>query len=118
MATSQNSSSIISSIHKSRKTVLDLMNRQGYNIDEYNEFSINEVNAMYQNNQLDMLLEKRDENESSKRKDKTYIRYYLSAKLNNSDIQNMIDDLFNLEEVLHKDTDTLMIIVKNIWMSI
>jgi len=113
MATSQNSSSIISSIHKSRKTVLDLMNRQGYNIDEYNEFSINEVNAMYQNNQLDMLLEKRDENESSKRKDKIYIRYYLSAKLNNSDIQNMIDDLFNLEEVLHKDTDTLMIIVKN-----
>ena len=113
MATAQNSSSIISSIHKSRKTILDLMSRQGYSIDEYNEFSINEVNAMYQNNQLDMLLEKKEENESTKRKDKIYIRYYLSAKLNNSDIQNMIDDLFNLEEVLHKDTDTLMIIVKN-----
>jgi hypothetical protein len=40
----QNSSSIISTIHKSRKTVLDLMNKQGYNTEENSNFSINEIN--------------------------------------------------------------------------
>ena len=113
MATAQNSSSIISSIYKSRKTILELMQKQDYKVEDYNEFSINEVNTMYQNNQLDMLLEKNEENEETHRKKKTYIRYYLSAKLSGSDIQNMIDDLFNLEEILNKNTDTLMIIVKN-----
>ena len=113
MATAQNSSSIISSIYKSRKTILELMQKQEYKVDDYNEFSINEVNTMHQNNQLDMLLEKNEESEDTHRKGKTYIRYYLSSKLSGSDIQNMIDDLFNLEEILNKNTDTLMIIVKN-----
>ena len=93
MATAQNSSSIISSIYKSRKTILELMQKQDYKVEDYNEFSINEVNTMYQNNQLDMLLEKNEENEETHRKKKTYIRYYLSAKLSGSDIQNMIDNL-------------------------
>jgi len=57
MAT-QNTSSLISSVYKSRKTLLDLMRKQGYNVSEYDNFSVNEVNAMFQNKQLDMLLEK------------------------------------------------------------
>jgi len=88
------------------------MHKQGYNIDEYNNFSINEVNAMFQNKQLDMLLEKTDEstNPNSSRR-KIYIRYYLAKTLRPQNIQEMIDDLFNLEEVLTKD-DLLMIIIK------
>ena len=53
---SQNLSSLISSIYNSRKIILELMEKQGYNIDDYNNFSITEVNAMKNNNQLDMLL--------------------------------------------------------------
>lgn len=108
----QNTSSLISSVYKSRKTLIDLMHKQGYNIDEYNNFSINEVNAMFQNKQLDMLLEKTDEstNPNSSRR-KIYIRYYLAKTLRPQNIQEMIDDLFNLEEVLTKD-DLLMIIIK------
>lgn len=111
MAT-QNSSSLISSVYKSRKVVLELMKKQGYNTDEYSNFSVNEVNAMFQNKQLDMLLEQEKENVDTLRKDKIYIRYYLGKKIADKNIQEMIDDLFNLEEILTKN-DTLMIIIKD-----
>ena len=107
---SQNSSSIISSVFKSRQVVLDLMKRQGYNTSEYDNFSVNEVNAMYQNEQLDMLLEREGEKESDTRK--IYIRYYINKTLSAQNIQDMMDDLFHLEQVLTKK-DTLMIITKN-----
>lgn len=106
MAT-QNTSSLISKVHTSRKTVLDLMEKQGYNVDEYQNFSVNEVNAMFQNKQLDMLLEKTGDGPPQK----IYIRYYLGKTLRPQNIHDMVDDLFNLEEVL-KPTDTLMIIIK------
>ena len=108
-----NSSSLISSIYKSRKTLLELMKKQNYNIDDYENFSINEVNSMFQNKQLDLMLEKKpDENApKTERRKKIYISYYLTKTLRQQNIQEMIDDLFNLEEILTKE-DTLMIIVK------
>jgi len=108
---SQNSSSLISSIYKSRKTILELMYAQGYDVDEYNNFSINEVNTMFNNKQSDMLLKKKVDNESTGKPDKIYIRYYLGKSLRPQNVQEIIDDLFNLEEILEKQ-DTLMIITK------
>ena len=65
--TSQNSSAMISTVYNSRKIILELMEKQGYNTEDYSNFSINEVNSMKQNNQLDMLLEtKSDATESKK----------------------------------------------------
>jgi len=108
-----NSSSLISSIYKSRKTLLELMKKQNYNIDDYENFSINEVNSMFQNKQLDLLLEKKSDENAPKteRRKKIYITYYLTKTLRQQSIQEMIDDLFHLEEILTKE-DTLMIIVK------
>jgi|UniRef100_A0A6C0DAN2 DNA-directed RNA polymerase subunit H len=113
MAT-QNSSGIVSvsKVYKSRKTILELLSSQNYAIDEYNHFSVNEVNTMLQNKQLDMLLEKKEEDPSTKRKKKIYIRYYLAKTIRPQNIQEMIDDLFNLEEILTKE-DTLIIITKD-----
>jgi len=59
--TSQNSNILISHIFNSRKIILELMGKQGYNINEYTNFSVNEANSMKQNNQLDMLLETSDD---------------------------------------------------------
>ena len=110
---SQNSSVLISHIFNSRKVLLELMDKQGYNTNDYANFSINEVNSMKQNNQLDMLLETRHENITTENpKKKIYIRYYLSAKPAPKNIQEMIDDLFILTETLKK-TDTLFIIIKD-----
>ena len=110
---SQNSSVLISSIYNSRKIVLDLMAKQGYNINDYANFSVSEVNSMKQNNQLDMLLETNDESDTSETpKRKIYIRYYLGVRPAPKNIQEMIDDLFILSETLKK-TDTLFIIIKD-----
>ena len=109
---SQNSSSLISSIYNSRKNVLDLMEKQGYNVEDYSHFSINEVNSMKQNNQLDMLLEKKEDDPDTKRKNKIYIRYYLAKMIRPNNIDEMIEDLFNVEQILTKD-DTLFIIIKD-----
>ena len=109
---SQNQSSLISSIYKSRTIVLQLMKKQGYIVDDYSNFSVNEVNSMKQNNQLDMLLEMKDEDPVTKRKNKIYIRYYLAKTIRQVNIQDMIDDLFNLEQILTKE-DTLFIITKD-----
>ena len=108
MSSKSSNSTLISYIYKSRKIILELMKRQGYAIEEYTEFSINEVNSMTQNKQLDILLEKKNDEVTAK----MYIRYYLEKSLNPKLLDEMIDDLFNIEEVLSKN-DTLMIIVKD-----
>jgi DNA-directed RNA polymerase subunit H (RpoH/RPB5) len=112
MTTVQNTSSLISSVYKSRTNLLELMKMQGYNVDDYAGFSINEVNTMKINNQLDMVLQKTTDDEDTKKKPKIYIRYYLAKSLRPQNLQEMIDDLFNIEEVLTK-SDTLFIIVKD-----
>jgi DNA-directed RNA polymerase subunit H (RpoH/RPB5) len=110
--TSQSSAISISTIYTSRKIILDLMKKQGYNVDDYTNFSINEVNSMKQNNQLDMLLEKLTEDPVTRRKNKIYIRYYLGKKISPANVNEMIEDLFVADETLTKD-DTLFIIIKD-----
>ena len=109
--TSQSSNVLISQIYNSRKIVLELMKKQEYNVKDYENFSINEINSMKQNNQLDMLLET-DDTSNKKTKRKTYIRYYLGKSIRPSNIHEMIDDLFILTETLKKE-DTLFIITKD-----
>lgn len=109
---SQNISVLISQIYKSRNIILDLMNKQGYNISDYANFSISEVNSMKQNNQLDMLLEKQKEDMNTGKKNKIYIRYYLGKAIRPANLQEMIDDLFILTETLTKN-DTLFIIIRD-----
>lgn len=104
MSNKTQQSLLISEIYKSRKNILDVMESQGYNINDYSNFSINEVNSMFNNDQMDMLLENDDEK-------KIYIRYNLGNKINESVILNFVEDLFYLSETLKK-TDTLFIITK------
>uniref|UniRef100_A0A6C0FAH9 RNA polymerase subunit H/Rpb5 C-terminal domain-containing protein n=1 Tax=viral metagenome TaxID=1070528 RepID=A0A6C0FAH9_9ZZZZ len=92
--------------------MLDLLGDQGYQINDYDGFTINEVNAMFQNKQLDMLVEKLEPAEGGDRKVKTYVRYYMGKTLRPQNIQEIIDDLFHLEEILKKE-DTLIIINKD-----
>jgi DNA-directed RNA polymerase subunit H len=108
---SQNISSLTSDIYKSRTVLLELMSKQGYSIDDYIGFSVNEVNTMKTNNQLDMMLEKKGPDNTTIEK-KIYIRYYLTKSLRPANLNEMIDDLFNVEEVLSKK-DTLLVVVKD-----
>lgn len=105
-------SSLTSAVYKSRQILLEQMQAQYYGVGDYDGFSVNEVNTMKTNNQLDMILEKVNEDPTTKLKSKIYIRYYLAKALRPANLQEMIDDLFNVEEVLKK-TDTLLIVVKD-----
>lgn len=105
---SSNSSRIIS-IYKSRNTILELLDNQDYNTDDYLGFSINEIDAMLKNSQLDMLL---THNKDGK---KVYVKYYFNVKQTTRQIKpqtldDIIEDLFSIEEVLTKN-DTLVIII-------
>ena len=112
--TSQNTSSLISSVYKSRNILLSLMDKQGYYVTDYNGFSVNEVNTMKINNQLDMILDTAGNREPTPNEEnrKIYIRYYLAKSLRPANLQEIIDDLFNIEEILTKK-DTLFIVVKD-----
>ena len=111
---SQKNSSLISQIYKSRTVILDLMKKQNYNTTEYEGFSTNEINTMKNNNQLDMILETKPPTEEQPKAPpkKIYIKYYLAKSLRPANLQEMIDDLFTVEEILTKD-DTLLVIVKD-----
>ena len=99
------SSDTISSVFKSRQNLLKLLNEQKYDIKDYEEFSVNEVHIMFNNKQLDMLMSQPQDNK------KIYVKYHLAKTLRRENINDYIDDLYNLEQVLTKG-DTLMIVIK------
>ena len=63
-------SSLVSDIYHSRNNLMDIMEERGFNVDDYNHFSITEVNAMNKNEQLDLLLTNVDDS-----KGKIYVKY-------------------------------------------
>ena len=101
-------SGTITTVFKSRGTVLKLLQQKKYDISDYEEFSVNEVHIMYNNKQLDMLLSS-EETETVKKK--VYVKYHLAKTLPRQNINDYIDDLYNLEQVLSKG-DTLIIVIK------
>ena len=97
----------ILNIFKSRTNILQIMESNGYDTDDYSNFSINEVDAMFSNNQLDMLIENPTNNQ------KAYIKYYLSAKqLRKGNLEEIIEDLYSIDNILEKK-DTLIIITED-----
>jgi len=99
------------SIYKSRKTLVEFLTQLKYEVKEHLDFSINEIDAMYRNKQLDMLLTHEYENK------KVYIKYYLSNVITSKQIRqanlNMIvEDLYEIDTVL-TTTDTLVIVTED-----
>ena len=78
-----------------------------YNVEDYKNFNINEIDAMFNNEQLDMLIEHKEN------KKKVYIKYFVSnKKMIPKIIDKYIDDLYDLENVL-ENKDTLIIITQD-----
>lgn len=96
---------IVSRLYNSRKTYLSQLKEQGYKVESYENFSINEVNIMVQNKQQDMLIEHSSGN-------KIYVLYHVEKALRPQNIHDMVDDLFRLEKII-TTMDTLTIIVKD-----
>lgn len=102
-------SSRIISIYKSRTVLLEQLSAKGYQVDDYLRFSMNEVDAMLSNSQLDMLLTHAEDGT------KVYVKYYFTLKQTTRQIRpqvldDIIEDLYTIEEVLTKK-DTLIVII-------
>lgn len=105
MATQTNSTQIgqIIELYNSRKTIIDLLEAQKYDVSQYKDFGINEVNTLIQTQQMDMLLKKTTMDKS------VYVKYHLAKSLRPVNIFEYIEDLFTLEEVLTKKDDLIVI---------
>lgn len=99
------SNNLILRLSKSRQNIIKILKtHQGYDTSDYEDFSMHEVDAMYKNDQLDMLVTKKDNSR------KTYVKYFTQPKtIKDKVIEEYIDDLFNIESILTKN-DNLIII--------
>lgn len=104
----------ITQIYKSRLNILNILESvYQYDISDYSGFSVNEIDAMINNDQLDMLLthKKGNSDEHKISTSKTYIKYLSKTQttLNVVTINNIVDDLFHFSSTL-TTTDCLCII--------
>tara|TARA_A100001011_G_C14310263_1_gene845217 strand:- start:3408 stop:4031 length:624 start_codon:yes stop_codon:yes gene_type:complete len=92
-------------VFKSRNIILDILEKRGYNTENYKGFSLNEITELVKNNILDMLVENGEK--------KVYIKYFnLDKSIRSNNIYEIIESLFNVEQVL-SPSDELIIIIKD-----
>ena len=92
-------------LFKSRNTLIEQFDNLDYDISNFSEFSINEIDAMNNNDQLDMTISHR------KTDAKLYVKHYFNSKqINRANLDNVIEDLYNIDNILNKK-DTLVVII-------
>lgn len=95
-------------LYNSRNTIIELLLNLNYVVSDYQDFSINEIDAMKRSDQLDMLLR------HATLKKKVYVKYHLPEKqkqISKLVLDDIIEDLFYAaDNILSKD-DTLIIIM-------
>ena len=106
---STTSNNRILSIYHSRVNILALLQTAGFESGEYAGFSINEIDAMMANSQLDMLLTNPTTGH------KAYVKYYFPEKTSSRQIRPQVltefaEELYYIENVLDKH-DTLVVII-------
>jgi DNA-directed RNA polymerase subunit H (RpoH/RPB5) len=109
MSQSASYSPLVSKIYNSRLILLKILkNKRGFDVQDYEGFSVTEIYTQMKNEQLDMLVA----NEETGKK--IFIKYHLGAKLksNGTQIYEYVEDLFDIEEILDKD-DELIIVTKD-----
>ena len=99
-------SQTIAKIFRSRKIMLNLAERRGFNIDQYRDFNIPEISTLFGTCNLDMELTNPETDE------KLYFKYHLKTKISKTHIQDYIEDIYNVEETL-KPSDNLIIVGKD-----
>ena len=106
MSAKSTNSQTISKIFSSRKIILDLAKHRGFNIEDYENFTISEIQILNTNKQLDMLLTNNDTGK------KIYYKYHLVTKLRGPHVQDYVEDLYQVEEILSEEDD-LVIVTKD-----
>lgn len=101
-------SEFVSIIYKTRKVLIEQLKKRGFNVNDYDNFTVGEISLLIENSQLDMLLE--NDNGS-----KLYVKYDLrnSSKNSRGSIYETIEMLYKIEELLNEEKDELLYILLN-----
>ena len=104
-----NSDNLVLKISKSRKNILEILEQsQNYEVSDYSNFSMHEIDTMYTNNQLDMLVKHKNSEK------KTYVKYNITTKpIRTTYIDTIIEDLYTIENVLTKGDNLILILLDN-----
>jgi DNA-directed RNA polymerase subunit H (RpoH/RPB5) len=86
--------------------MIELLEYLRFDTKEYENFTINEIDAMLSTEQLDMLVTVPNNSK------KTYVKYYLAKQIRPKNLKEIIEDLYEIESILTKQ-DTLIIIIED-----
>ena len=89
-------------VYKSRNNLLEILQIRGFDISNYEGFSLNEIHTLVNNEQLDMIFQD---------KYKIYVKYFIEKALRPNNVYDIVEDIYNIEELLSKK-DELIIIIK------
>jgi DNA-directed RNA polymerase subunit H len=98
---------LFSKIYTSRQIMLEILGeKRGFDISKYENEGSKELRSMWENKQLDILVENPQTNK------KIYIKYHLEQKIKATHIYDYIEDIFEIENLLNPD-DELIIVTKD-----
>ena len=96
-------SELLTQIYNSRNTIIKQIEAQGYDCTPYINTSITLIQNLYENSELDMEFQKEN---------KLIIKFLVDKSIRVQMIEEIIEDLYNVENKLNKN-DTLIIIAKD-----
>lgn len=105
------------SLYKARNNILEILEDSNYDVGDYKEFSMHELNTIIQNNQLDMVVSRENNGDEPYTGKKVMIHFYELLSKNNKtlrdkNIDNLIEEYFYIQNIL-QDNDRLIIIVND-----
>lgn len=102
------SSNIVLKLYNARLNIQNQLEDIGYDVSEYKNFSINAVDLMNDNNQMDMLVKRETDNK------KVYIKFYDITKPSfaKKHLDELTEELFEIEETIGPE-DTLIVITND-----
>lgn len=103
-------------IYHARKNLLNQLEQRGFDVSDYDNFSTHEVHSMFSSGQMDMLLARKENDtevaNSGYKAKRVYVKYMLDKlSLRPVKLYEIIDELYQVEEVLDKDTGDELILV-------
>ena len=99
--------SLSAKLYRSRKVLIEQLKYLKYDVSSFTDFSINDIYILNENKQLSFMVQK----ENGQKK---YFHYHISKALRPAHIIDIIEELYQAEEVLTKDDELCIIIKENV----
>jgi len=94
----------ILNIYKARNNLLNILGTRGFNVTDYQGFSVSDVHTLINNNTLDLYLE------NGKKDKKCFVKFYnLEKSIRPTNLYDLMEQVFNIENILSKNDDLIII---------